>query len=142
VDTITKSAVSKANYERHIYLHRIELTELKNEVHTQQKNESIIVLNALESVLQELQKQKIKLREILSNLKASLRLDLSLEKRSVRDSLLNRQLKLIDLSSQINAERSQGFTLAEKARNEILSYVTSVCLSMFALLLGYLRYIS
>lgn len=134
--------MSKAHYERHIYMHRMDLTSLKNEIYNHHKTESLVVLDALKQVLLELQKQKTKLRELLSTLKASLRLDLSIEKRSVRDSLLSRQLKLMDISSQINAERSQGFTLAEKARNEILSYVTSVCFSMFALFLGYLRYIS
>ena len=142
VDDTSRDAVSKANYERNIYLHRIQLTDLKNEIHNLQKQESLNVLNALESLFSVLLTQKLKLREILSNLKASLRLDLSLEKSGLRDNLLSRQLKLMDISNQINAERSQGFTLAEKSRNEILYFLTSMCFSILALILGYLRYIA
>lgn len=124
IASCTRSRVSKADYERNIYLHRIDLSQLKNDVQHDQKNETVNALLSHEQLVKDLTMGRQKIREKLAALRSEIRLEMSLEKGRMRDSLMMYRLKYQDLYSKIDSEVSNGFASTGKLRHDIFYSLT------------------
>jgi hypothetical protein len=142
ISTYTNKAISKADYERSIYGHRIDLIQLKNDVQQNQRNEAMSSLLTHEQLMKDLHSGRQKIREKLANLRSEIRFEISMEKGKMRDSMMMNQLKYQDLYSSIDTEVSTGYTTTGKLRHEIFYSLTGFFFTSAAALLGYLRYSS
>ena len=122
----TQRTISKADYERHIYLHKIDLAQLKNDIQQYQKNETLSSLHLLEGLFNDLALNRQKMREKLASLKSEMRLEMSLEKGRMRDSVLSYNLKYQDLYSKIDTEASNGYAATGKLRHDIFYSLTGI----------------
>lgn len=123
-------------------MHRIDLTQLKNDIQQNQRNEAMSALLAHEQLVKDLHIGRQKIREKLAALRSEIRFEMSMEKGKMRDAMMMNQLKYQDLYSKIDTEVSNGYALTGKLRHDIFYSLSGFFFTSAAALLGYLRYSS
>lgn len=124
IEAHTSKTITKSDYESYIFLHRIDLTQLKADVQQSQANEAFSSLLAQEQLSKDLHNGRHRVREKLLSLRSEGRLEMTLEKSRMRDVLLGAELNYQDLYSKIDTETSNGFATTEKLRHELFYSLT------------------
>ncbi|CAN6648805.1 hypothetical protein TRVA0_023S01156 [Trichomonascus vanleenenianus] len=142
VDNLSRNLVSKEDYSRRTYQQKVDFTKLKSELLTMDKTEGTRVMNEHDRLTTDLDKLRQKFKEEISKSKASVRLDLNLEKGRIREESAVHERKIKEVETRIDQELANFKTMIEGTKLQVMQWLIGVCTGTFAVVLAYIRLMS
>ena len=139
---ISKTSVSKADYEKQIYVQRVDFDHLRSEMNLLEKNEVSLIKQEMNRITRELEKLNLQMGEDLRRASSHVRLELSIEKGRIRDEQTAQELRIKDADSKIDTEVSQVKTILETIQWELFKTLFPLFCAAGALFFSYLRFIA
>lgn len=139
VQQLSTSLVSKEEFSKHAYQQKVDFTKLKSELQTLDKTEVTRVTNEHERLATDLEKLKQRFKEQIGKSRASVSLDLNLEKGRIREEAAVHELKIKETDTRIDQELANFKTQIEGTKVQVMQWLIGVCTGTFAVVLAYIR---
>jgi len=114
-----------------------DFADLRNELYTLEKNDFSVLKGENERLLADVERVKLKIKDEMSKLQGSVRLDMNLEKGRIREESQEQEAKVQQTSNKIDTEvallRNQLGTL----KFSIIKYIVGSIATVAALFFGY-----
>ncbi|RKP00211.1 hypothetical protein CXG81DRAFT_3440, partial [Caulochytrium protostelioides] len=140
VANVTRSGVTKAEFERAVYQNQVDFGHIRNEIQLIEKNEFTTVRADLKRLSSDLEKFRLHMIEELRGVQSSVRLDLSLEKGHLRDEQSSQEIRLHEEDSRVETEISGLRTQLESVKWELFRTLFPLFCAGGALAFSYLRF--
>jgi hypothetical protein len=138
---LQKQSVSKAEFEKTMYIHKADLTHLQSEVTLLEKNEFSLLRAEINRLEAEVAKFPLKIAEESRRIQANVRLELTLDKSRIKDEQSSQEMKIKEASSKVDTEVSQFKTQMETIQWELFRTLFPLFCAGGALFFSYLRFI-
>jgi hypothetical protein len=139
VQQLSSNLVSKEEFSKHAYQQKVDFTKLKSELQTLDKTEVTRVTNEHERLATDLEKLKQRFKEQIGKSRASVSLDLNLEKGRIREESAVHELKIKETDTRIDQELANFKTQIEGTKVQVMQWLIGVCTGTFAVVLAYIR---
>lgn len=139
VQQLASNLVSKEEFSRHAYQQKVDFTKLKSELQTLDKTEVTRVTNEHERLATDLEKLRQRFKEQIGKSRASVSLDLNLEKGRIREESAVHELKIKETDTRIDQELANFKTQIEGTKVQVMQWLIGVCTGTFAVVLAYIR---
>nr|KAJ3420430.1 hypothetical protein HK105_005684 [Polyrhizophydium stewartii] len=116
---MSRSSVTKAEFEKALYMSRVDFTQLRSEIQMLEKNEFALLRADIGRLSVELEKLRVRMAEDLRRVQSNVRLELSLDKGRIRDDQSAKEIRLKEADSKIDTEVSNLRTQMETIQWEL-----------------------
>ncbi|KAJ3278254.1 hypothetical protein HK104_002517 [Borealophlyctis nickersoniae] len=113
ISNISRTSVQKADFEKAIYINKVDFAHLRAEIQMLEKNDFVLLRSDIGRLSAEVEKFKVRMAEDLRRVQSNVRLELSLEKGRIRDEQSAQELKIKEADSKIDTEVSTVRTQME-----------------------------
>lgn len=142
VESISGSFVSKEDFSRRVYQQKVDFTKLKSELQTLDKSEATRIAAEHDRLTTDIEKLRQRFKEQIAKSRASVRLDLNLEKGRIREESAIHELKIKETDTRIDQELADFKSQIEATKVQVAQWLIGVCTGMFAVILAYIRLVS
>jgi hypothetical protein len=138
---VAKQSVTKQDYEKALYISKVDVNHLHSEVQLLEKNEYSLLNAEIIRLESEASKLPGRILEESKRIQANVRLELTLDKSRIRDEQSSQKMKLKETSSKIDTEVSQFKSQMETIQWELFRTLFPLFCAGGALFFSYLRFI-
>ncbi|KAL2918599.1 Protein fmp32, mitochondrial [Polyrhizophydium stewartii] len=138
---MSRSSVTKAEFEKALYMSRVDFTQLRSEIQMLEKNEFALLRADIGRLSVELEKLRVRMAEDLRRVQSNVRLELSLDKGRIRDDQSAKEIRLKEADSKIDTEVSNLRTQMETIQWELFKTLFPLFCAAGALFFSYLRFV-
>ncbi|KAJ3331698.1 WD repeat-containing protein 27 [Blyttiomyces sp. JEL0837] len=104
ITNITENSISKAEFEKSMYMNSVDLHHLTNEVRLLTMNDFALLKADISRLNNDVDKIKMRMAEELRRVQSNVRLELSLEKGRIRDEQREQEIKITEADAKIESE--------------------------------------
>eukprot|EP00842_Homolaphlyctis_polyrhiza_P001811 jgi/Hompol1/2630/HPOL_006088-RA len=119
VNNLSATSVTSTEFEKHMYMSRVDFTQLRSEIQLLEKNEFALLKADIGRLKLEIEKLKLRMVEDLRRVQSNVRLDLSLDKGRIRDEQSAKEIRIKEADSKIDTEVSTLRTQMETIQWEL-----------------------
>ncbi|KAI8592691.1 hypothetical protein BDZ88DRAFT_258835 [Geranomyces variabilis] len=142
VGAISRTAVTKSEFEKAIYTNKVDFAHVRSEIQMLEKNEFALLRADMGRLNTEVEKFRTRITEDLRRVQSNVRLELSLEKGRIRDEQSAQELKIKEADAQIDTDVSVLRTQMETIQWELFKTLFPLFCASGALAFSYLRFVS
>ncbi|KAJ3177745.1 hypothetical protein HDU87_004267 [Geranomyces variabilis] len=142
VGAISRTAVTKSEFEKAIYTNKVDFAHVRSEIQMLEKNEFALLRADMGRLNTEVEKFRTRITEDLRRVQSNVRLELSLEKGRIRDEQSAQELKIKEADAQIDTDVSMLRTQMETIQWELFKTLFPLFCASGALAFSYLRFVS
>lgn len=142
VESIAHNFVSKEDFSRRVYQQKVDFTKLKSELQTLDKSEGSRIAAEHDRLATDIEKLRQRFKEQIAKSRASVRLDLNLEKGRIREESAVHELKIKETDTRIDQELADFKSQIEATKVQVAQWLIGVCTGIFAVILAYIRLVS
>ncbi|KAJ1327140.1 hypothetical protein BSLG_010487 [Batrachochytrium salamandrivorans] len=106
VSNLSKTSVVRAEFEKSVYMSRVDFTQLRAEIQLLEKNDFALLRADIGRVNIETEKLRVRIAEDLRRMQSNVRLELSLDKGRIRDEQATKEIRIKEADSKIDTEVS------------------------------------
>ncbi|EPY51983.1 DUF1640 family protein [Schizosaccharomyces cryophilus OY26] len=133
--------VTKEQQDRVMYQQKVDFAHLRSELQSIERQEMAALHAQAEQLFSDIERLKTSFRDQLNNSTAEARLQLSIERLNHYDEASLQELKLRELSAEIDTEMSNFRTQLATFKTQTLQWLLGIVTGSGALLLAYVRLI-
>ncbi|KAI8910306.1 mitochondrial protein [Gorgonomyces haynaldii] len=142
IQNMTHSCVTNTEFEKSMYMAKVDFSQLQAEVQLLEKNEFALLKADIKRLHNEADKLRQRINEETRRVQSNVRLDLSLEKGLIRDQQAKQELAIKETESRIDSEISQLKTTMETIQWDLFKTLFPIFSAAGALTFSYLRFVS
>lgn len=142
VDHMSSQLISREDFSRRAYQQKVDFTKLKSELQTLDKAEFTRITNDIDRLTTDMDKLRQKFKEEVAKSRASVRLDLNLEKGRIREESSVHERKIKETDTRLDQELANFRTMIEGTKLQVMQWLIGVCTGTFAVVLAYIRLMS
>lgn len=139
VNNITISSVTRSQFEKAMYVNKVDFAHASNEMQLLERNDFNNVKSDVVKLNSELERYQNKRSEALRRVQSQVRLELTLEKARARDELSKQELKIKETESKIDTEFSNLRSTMETIYWDLFKSIFPLFCAAGALFFSYLR---
>ncbi|KAK6094729.1 Protein fmp32, mitochondrial [Batrachochytrium dendrobatidis] len=141
VNNMSKTSVTKTEFEKSVYMSRVDFNQLRSEIQLIEKNEFALLRADIGRVNIEVEKLRVRMAEDLRRMQSSIRLELSLDKGRIRDEQAAKEIRIKEADSKIDTEVSIVKTQMETIQWELFKTLFPLFCAAGALFFSYMRFV-
>lgn len=131
--------VSREEFSRRVYQQQVDFIKLRSELQGLDRADYTRINEERERLVTDVEKTRQRFKETVAKARASVRLDLNLEKGRAREEVAVHEIKINDINARIDQELSNFKTQIEGTKIQVLQWLIGVCTGTFALVLACIR---
>ncbi|CAN4112447.1 unnamed protein product [Withania somnifera] len=139
LENVAHSFVSLAEMQKSDLVQEANLSKFKSQLQSSQENHFSLLQHETEKLRNDIEKGRIELRYEIDKLTAGQRLDLNLERGSIRDELAKQTTGTTDLTNKLDREIHTLRAQLEAGKYEVIKYCIGTLVSISAVGLAVLR---
>jgi hypothetical protein len=140
-ENLKKSAVKKTDFEKAMYVSKVELAHLNSDVSLLEKNEFSTLRADIARLYSLAAKLPQKVYEESIRISSAVKMDISINKGRIRDEQASQEMKIRETISKIDTEVSQFKTLMRTVQWELFKTLFPLFCAGGALFFSYLRFL-
>ncbi|KAI8850794.1 DUF1640-domain-containing protein [Chytridium lagenaria] len=140
-DNITTSSMTKADFEKSIYMNKVDFNHVRSEIQLLEKNDFANLKSDTARLSGELDRLRLRLAEELRRVQSNVRLELSIEKGRIRDEQSTQELKIKEADAKIDSEIAAIKTQLETVQWDLFKTLFPLFCAAGALAFSYLRFL-
>ncbi|KAI8927852.1 DUF1640-domain-containing protein [Entophlyctis helioformis] len=141
VHNLSRTSVTRTDFEKSLYMSRVDFTQLRSEIQLLEKNEFALLRADIFRLNAEVEKLRLRVAEDLRRVQSNVRLDLSLDKGRNRDEQSAQELRIKEADSKIDTEVSSVRTQMETIQWDLFKTLFPLLSAAGALFFSYLRFV-
>ncbi|CAB16369.1 mitochondrial calcium uniporter regulator [Schizosaccharomyces pombe] len=140
-EKISDFSVTKEQQDRVMYQQKVDFAHLRSELQSIERQEMVALHSQVEQLFSDVERLKTSFRDQLNNSTSEARLQLNIDRLNHYDETASQDLKLRELSAEIDTEMSNFRTQLASFKTQTLQWVFGIVTGSGALLLAYVRLI-
>jgi hypothetical protein len=140
-DNLKKVSVKKTDFEKAVYVAKVELAHLRSEVSLLEKNEVSSLRADIAKLYQNSGKLPLKVYDESMRIQNNVKMELNMEKAKIRDEQTTQEMKINETHSKIDTEVAQFKSVVKSVKWDLFRSLFPLFSAGGALLFSYLRFI-
>lgn len=139
---VSQDLASREKLIQLVYQQRVDFAKLRDQLLSADRSEFHSIQTEHESIRNDIEKLRTKLREEITKANAGFKLDLSLEKGRIREESSHHDIQIKEIDTRIDQEVSNMKMQIDSVKTQVMQWLIGVCTGTFALVLAYVRLLS
>lgn len=139
--SISSTSISKADFEKNMYMNSVELNHLRNEVQLLRANDMALLKADASRLQAQVTRVRQRAAEELRRVQSNVRIDLGREKGRLRDEKSAQEIRLKELDARIESETGTIGMMLEGTPGDLFKTLFPIFSAAGALVFSYLRFI-
>lgn len=136
IQNLTRNFVLREDASKATYTQKVDFAKLRSELQAADTSEANATRAAHERITNDITKLNSRLKDEIERTRASVRLDLNLEKGRIREEAGSHEVKLKEVEAKLEQEGAALREKLEQVKLQSLQWLIGVCTGFAALLLG------